>query len=173
MKAILKNYRQSPRKVRLVADFLRGKKVSLALREVNFLSKRAAPPLRKLIESAVANAKENFGIEKEDLMIKEIQVNKGLTLKRSLPRAFGRASAIHKHSSHVSIILDIVDKKHGGEKMKEVAETKGKEASLREEEKVVVPKEDAKKAPGSKKEVKPKKEARQLQAKQSNKIKKS
>ncbi len=105
MKAILKNYRQSPRKVRLVADFLRGKNVSMALREVNFLSKRAAHPIKKLIESAAANAKENFGIEKEDLVIKEIQVNKGLTLKRSLPRAFGRASQIKKRSSNVTILL--------------------------------------------------------------------
>jgi len=157
MKAILKNYRQSPRKVRLVADFLRGKNVSMALREVDFLSKRAAHPLKKLIESAVANAKENFGVEKEDLMIKEIQVNKGLTLKRSLPRAFGRASAIHKHSSHVSIILDIVGKKDSEGNMKEAVETKSK-GTPSEEKKVSALKEGAKKAPGSKKVVKPKKE---------------
>lgn len=162
MKAILKNYRQSPRKVRLVADFLRGKNVSIALREVNFLTKRASHPIKKLIESAAANAKENFGIEKEDLVIKEIQVNKGFTLKRSLPRAFGRASAIHKHSSHVSIILDIVNKKHGEGKMKE--------ALLKEEKLVVEPKENTKKASVNKKEAKPKKESGN---KQRSKTKKS
>ncbi|MCR4306512.1 MAG: 50S ribosomal protein L22, partial [Candidatus Yonathbacteria bacterium] len=168
--AILKNYRQSPRKVRLVADFLRGKNVSIALQEVNFITKRASHPIKKLIESAAANAKENFGIEKEDLVIKEIQVNKGFTLKRSLPRAFGRASAIHKHSSHVSIILDIVNKKHGEGKMKEGVETKSKEALLKEEKLVVEPKESAKKASVNKKEIKPKKESGN---KQKSKTKKS
>ncbi len=173
MKAILKNYRQSPRKVRLVADFLRGKNVSMALREVNFLSKRAAHPIKKLIESAAANAKENFGIEKEDLVIKEIQVNKGLTLKRSLPRAFGRASAIHKHSSHVSIILDVVGRKHGEEKMKEEVETKGKGTLPEEQKEAVAPKKIIKKAPGSKKEVKPRKPKKESGNKEASKTKKS
>lgn len=106
MKAILKNYRQSPRKVRLVADLMRGKKLDRALTEVKFLSKRAALPLEKLINSAVANAKQNFNIERDDLFIKDIQVNKGYTLKRWMPRAFGRAAPVHKHASHVTIILD-------------------------------------------------------------------
>lgn len=173
MKAILKNYRQSPRKVRLVADFLRGKNVSTALAEVGFLSKRAAHPIKKLIESAAANAKENFGIEKENLVIKEIQVNKGFTLKRSLPRAFGRASAIHKHSSHVSIILDIVNKKHGEGKTKEGVETKGKEALLEEKNLAVAPKESTKKALSGKKEVKLKKPKKESGNKQRSKTKKS
>lgn len=106
MKAILKNYRQSPRKVRLVADLMRGKKIDRALTEVRFLSKRASLPLEKLINSAAANAKKNFNIEKDDLFIREIQVNKGYTLKRWMPRAFGRAAPVHKHASHVTIILD-------------------------------------------------------------------
>ena len=106
MKAILKNYRQSPRKVRLVADLMRGKKLDRALTEVRFLSKRASLPLEKLINSAAANAKQNFNIEREELFIKEIKVNKGNTLKRWMPRAFGRAAPVHKHSSNVSIVLD-------------------------------------------------------------------
>lgn len=119
MKAILKNYRQSPRKVRLVADLMRGKKLDRALTEVKFLSKRAALPLEKLINSAVANAKQNFNIERDDLFIKDIQVNKGYTLKRWMPRAFGRAAPVHKHASHITIILDtkgFVEKKKTSKK---------------------------------------------------------
>jgi len=106
MKAYLKNYRQSPRKVRLVADFVRGKKVGEILAQIKFLNKRASEPIKKLIESASANAKNNFGLEKEDLYIKEIQVNKGFTLKRWRPRAFGRAHPVHKHSSNVTVVLE-------------------------------------------------------------------
>ncbi len=106
MKAYLKNYRQSPRKVRLVTDFIRGKKVIDALSEIKFLNKRASGPIKKLIESATANAKNNFNINKDNLFIKEIQVNKGFTLKRWRPRAFGRAHPIHKHTSNVEIVLD-------------------------------------------------------------------
>lgn len=119
MKAILKNYRQSPRKVRLVADLMRGKKLDRALTEVKFLSKRAALPLEKLINSAVANAKQNFNIERDNLFIKDIQVNKGYTLKRWMPRAFGRAAPVHKHASHITIILDtkgFVEKKKTSKK---------------------------------------------------------
>jgi large subunit ribosomal protein L22 len=106
MKAYLKNYRQSPRKVRLIADFIRGKKVIEGLAQVKFLNKRAAGPIIKLIESASSNASNNFGIKKEDLFVKEIQVNKGFTLKRWRARAFGRAHPIHKHASNITVILE-------------------------------------------------------------------
>jgi large subunit ribosomal protein L22 len=100
MKAKLNNYRQSPRKVRLVADLVRGKSVAGARAELKHLAKRAATPLLKLLDSAVANSGK-----KEGLYIKSIQVDKGVVLKRSMPRAHGRAFPIHKHSSHVSIEL--------------------------------------------------------------------
>lgn len=103
--AKLSNYRQSPRKVRIVADLVRGKKVERALSELNFLAKRSGDPIRKLIESAVANA-VNLSIDKKDLVIKELRVDKGTVLHRSMPRARGRAFPIKKRSSHILITLE-------------------------------------------------------------------
>lgn len=105
MKAILSNYRQSPRKVGLVAGLIRGKTVAQARVALKFANKRASLPVAKLLESAIANAK-NAGVSNvESLKIQEIQVNKGRVLKRSLPRARGSASRLNKRSSHVSIVL--------------------------------------------------------------------
>jgi large subunit ribosomal protein L22 len=104
MKAILKNYRQSPRKVRLIADLVRGKKASEALTSLQFVDKRASGPFSKVIESAIANAKDQ-GKNTEKLFIKTVQVNKAATLKRSMPRARGSASRINKRNSHISVEL--------------------------------------------------------------------
>ncbi len=104
MKAILKNYRQSPRKVRLIADLVRGKRVSKALDTLKFTEKRASGPFTKLINSAVANAKSQ-GIDTTTLVIKSVSVNKGTVLKRFMPRARGSAAQILKRNSHVSIEL--------------------------------------------------------------------
>jgi len=104
MKAFLKNYRQSPRKVRLVGDLIKGKRVVDAETELRMLPKRASLPIKKLLDSAVANAKQN-GIEKENLMILNVTVNKGIVLKRFRPRARGSASRINKRNSHIEIIL--------------------------------------------------------------------
>lgn len=104
--AQLSNYRQSPRKVRLVADMIRGKSVEKALHELAVLNKRAADPFKKFVESAIANAVHNYKAKKEDLMIKELRVDKGMVMKRSMPRAFGRAYPIHKRMSHIKIVLE-------------------------------------------------------------------
>ena len=104
MKAILKNYRQSPRKVRLLADVVRGKKVSEALAALKFVDKRAAGPFTKVIESAVANAVQT-GKQLETLFIKKVAVDKGTVLKRFRPRARGSASRINKRNSHISVEL--------------------------------------------------------------------
>jgi large subunit ribosomal protein L22 len=104
MKAYLKNYRQAPRKVRLVANLIKGKQVDVAMLELKHLAKRAALPMEKLLASAVANAKV-AGADVELLMVKDVTVDKGIVLKRHMPRAFGRASAIHKHASHVTLTL--------------------------------------------------------------------
>ncbi len=117
MKASLTNYRQAPRKVRLVAGLLKGKKVPNALTELAFLPKRASLPLKKLIDSAVANAKNVHGINADTLMIKSMSVDKGVVLKRSMPRARGSAYPIHKHTSHVVVELA------------EIVETKGKKTT--------------------------------------------
>ena len=106
MKSYLKNYRQSPRKVRLVADVVRGKKVDAALRDLTFATKRASDPLIKLLKSAISNAKQNFNVSEDNLFVKAIQVDKGIVLKRIMPRARGTAARINKRSSHVSITLE-------------------------------------------------------------------
>jgi large subunit ribosomal protein L22 len=104
MKAVLKNYRQSPRKVRLLADLVRGKKVGKALEVLSFTNKRAAEPVVKLINSAVANAKQH-GADVEKLFVKSIAVDKGIVLKRFMPRARGSAAQILKRASHISVEL--------------------------------------------------------------------
>ena len=107
MKAFLKNYRQSPRKVRLVADLIKGKRVSEAFTQLENLPKRASGPIEKLLASAVANAK-SAGINDADLYVANVTVNEGIVLKRSMPRAHGSASRINKRTSH--IILTLIEK---------------------------------------------------------------
>ncbi len=104
MKARLKNYRQSPRKVRLVANLVRGKSVVRALTALSFLDKKSAAPIKKLIESAVSNA-ENQGSNKEDLAVSDIQVDEGMSFIRFRARARGRAAPIRRRSSHININL--------------------------------------------------------------------
>ncbi len=104
MKAILKNYRQSPRKVRLVTDLVKGKKVDVALNQLTFTPKRVVPVIKKLLESAIANAKVN-GESLDTLVVKEISVQKGIVAHRWMPKWRGMAHPIRKRSSHVKIVL--------------------------------------------------------------------
>ena len=104
MKAFLKNYRQSPRKVRLVAGLIRGKNVSVAITELDFLAKRAGLPMKKLLMSAVANAKQ-AGVDEANLFIKELRVDKGITMKRMMPAAMGSGHKINKRTSHLFLSL--------------------------------------------------------------------
>jgi len=104
MKASLSNYRQSPRKVRLVTDLVKGKTLPEALTVLTFANKRAAPAVEKLIRSAMANA-EKEGVNPQELIIENITVDEGLTMKRFMPRAFGRASTLRKRSSHIKVTL--------------------------------------------------------------------
>ena len=108
MKAILKNYRQSPRKVRLVTDLVKGKKEDNALNTLTFTTKRAVPVVKKLIESAIANA-AHAGISKDTLKIKNITVDEGFVLKRMMPRARGTGARINKRTSHIHVTLSIID----------------------------------------------------------------
>lgn len=110
-KASLKNHRQSPQKVRLVADAVRGKKVDDALLTLSVMPKRAATPVMKLIKSAVANAKNNDNVDSSDLVVKEISVDDGVTLKRWRPKWRGTAHPIRKRSSNVKITLATQDSK--------------------------------------------------------------
>jgi len=104
MKAVLKNYRQSPRKVRLIADLVRGKKVKDALASLQFVNKRAAEPFAKVIRSATANAVQT-GANPETLIIKKVAVDKGTVHKRFMPRARGSASPINRRNSHITVEL--------------------------------------------------------------------
>src|SRR5581483_10280178 len=101
--AKLSNYRQAPRKVRLVADLVRGKSVTRALAILGTLPKRASEPMQKLIRSAAANVKD---ASPESLYISKIAVNGGVVFKRFMPRARGRAAQILKRTSHVTIVLE-------------------------------------------------------------------
>ena len=114
MKAFVKNYRQSPRKVRLLADLVRGKQVTKAVTLIEFSDKRAGTAFAKIIRSAVANAKAQ-GKQEETLFVSKVTVDKGTTLKRFMPRARGSASQIKKHSSHIAVEL--------GEKAPKVSKT--------------------------------------------------
>ena len=104
MKAFLKNYRQSPRKVRLLADLVRGKKVPEALTILSYVNKRAAEPFAKVLRSASANAKA-AGKNPEMLVIKSVAVDKGEVSQRFMPRARGSASPINRRTSHIMIEL--------------------------------------------------------------------
>lgn len=104
MKAFLKNYRQSPRKVRLLADLVRGKEVKRALSILSFTNKRAAGPFEGVLRSAVANAKAQ-GKDTDALLVKRVVVDKGTVARRFMPRARGSASPINRRSSHISIEL--------------------------------------------------------------------
>ncbi len=104
MKASLKHYRQSPRKVRLVANAIKGKTIAAADAVLSFMPKRAAEPVRKLIASAAANAAVQ-GANSELLIVKNIEVNKGLVMRRFMPRAQGSAKPINKRTSHVLVTL--------------------------------------------------------------------
>lgn len=106
MKAYLKNYRQSPRKVRLVADFVRGKGVEEAINDLAVLEKRASQPIKKLIQSAAANAKNVSGKSADNFFIKDLRVDKGIIMKRFMPRAMGSASRINKRSSNIVVVLE-------------------------------------------------------------------
>ncbi len=103
--AQLKGYRQAPRKVRLLADLLRGKSAEAALRELDVTVKRATAPVRKLLLSALANAEHNHKLGRENLYVKTITVDGGVVLKRGMPRARGTMNPIHKHTSHISLVL--------------------------------------------------------------------
>jgi large subunit ribosomal protein L22 len=105
MKSFVNNHRQQPRKVRLVADMVRGKSVDRALVELKFLPKRATNAILKAVASAAANASHNFKVAPQDLIVKNITVEKGITLKRSMPMSRGRAFPIKKRTSRIQVTL--------------------------------------------------------------------
>jgi large subunit ribosomal protein L22 len=97
----------TPRKVRLVADLVRNMDVKQAETQLKFTPKRASAPLLKLLNSAIANAKTNFNLEKEALYIKKLIINEGPLFKRWRAESRGRAAPIIKRTSHVNLVLDV------------------------------------------------------------------
>lgn len=98
--------RISPTKVRIVGDLIKKKNVNEALGMLSFMPQKASFILKKLLNSAIANAKQNKYIDVDSLYVKNIMVDAGPTLKRFLPRAMGRATKIRKRMSHITMILD-------------------------------------------------------------------
>lgn len=146
--AKLRYLRIAPRKVRLVTDLIRGKRVSEALTLLEFLPKRAAPVLVKLLKQAIANASHNFQLSESNLYISKVFVDEGPKLKRWRPRARGQASEIQKKTSHVTLVLNEIEKKPKGvKKIKKVEEAKkikrvpkAKKPKLRPELETIKPK---------------------------------
>jgi large subunit ribosomal protein L22 len=107
VKASLKHTRTTPQKARLVANLIRGKNVNDAINILAFTRKRVAEKIQKLLKSAIANAEENHKVlDVDDLRIKNIMVDEGVTWKRNMPRARGSATTIQKKTSHITLILE-------------------------------------------------------------------
>lgn len=104
-KSIARYVRVSPRKARLIVDEIRGKHVEEAFNVIAFSPKRAAKFVWKALESAVANAERNHGLERRNLYVSEIRVDEGPKLKRSRPRGMGRATIVEKRSSHIYVVV--------------------------------------------------------------------
>lgn len=105
-RAKLRYFRTSPRKVRLLIDLIRGKKVDDAIAQLELSKKHASEAVLKLLKSAVANATHNDNAERSSLVVKTAFVDGGPILYRWMPRAFGRATKIRKRTSHITIILE-------------------------------------------------------------------
>lgn len=164
VKAKASYIRMSPRKVRLATALVRGKKVTEALDQLNFLNKVASVPVRKVIASALANAIHNYELKEDNLFIKEIRVDQAGTLSRWLPRAHGRATPLRKRMSHIKVVLaEINDSgtrvgkkskveapiklgsspaKDEGVKVEEKASTKPKENLEEKDKKIVDPRRE-------------------------------
>ena len=115
VKAVNKNVRSSPRKISLVLDYIRGKKVDTVLRDLDFIRKKISKDVSKTVKSAIANAENNKQYDIDNLYVKEAYVGKSLVMKRFRPRAKGRAAPILKPWSTVTIILSEAKQmeKHG------------------------------------------------------------
>jgi len=127
--AKLRHLRIAPRKVRLVADLIRGKMALQSLAVLRHTTKKAARPMAKLLQSAIVNAKNNFQLDEDNLYISKLFVDEGPKLKRWRPRAMGRAYPIQKKTSHITICL----KERGKEGKKESPEVQKPEKNDKKE----------------------------------------
>ncbi len=106
VQAKLRHYRMAPRKARLVTDMINGMDVEKAINTLQLTPKKCAPVIKKLVESAVANADQRGDMDVDALYIRSVFVDEGPTMRRFQPRAMGRATRINKRSSHITVILD-------------------------------------------------------------------
>jgi large subunit ribosomal protein L22 len=105
VKAKMRYFRMSPRRMREIADMIRGKSVGSALEILEFSTRKSSLAIKKLLNSAIANAENNFNLDPDSLYVKTIFVDEGPTLKRWIPRAQGRAAKIQKRTSHITVEL--------------------------------------------------------------------
>ncbi len=106
VKAINKNVRTGARKANLLLNFIKGKKADIAIRDLEFTRKKVAQDIKKTVQSAVANAENNYQYDVDNLYIKEAYVGKSIVMKRFRPRAKGRAAAIKKPFSRITVVLE-------------------------------------------------------------------
>ena len=104
--AQLNGLRIAPRKVRALANLIKGKDLETALSQLGQFTRRSSPSLTKLIQSAAANAENALKVGRQDLVVKDVRVDEGIKLKRFMPKGFGRASTIHKKTSRVTVVLE-------------------------------------------------------------------
>jgi large subunit ribosomal protein L22 len=108
-RAFLKGFRESPRRVRMVADMIRGKKAADALAILRFQQRKAAKMLTKVLNSAIANASENDEADADTLVVTRVDIDGGPVQKRWLPRSMGRANRLNKRTSHVTVVVDAAE----------------------------------------------------------------
>ncbi len=159
--AKLNNVPTSPRKMRVVADLIRGKKVSMALSILKFEKKHGAAKLEKLLLSAISNWQnkhEDAKLEEADLVVKEIMVDSGRMLKRLRPAPQGRAHRIRKRSNHVTLVVESSIPIEAPAKKEEKKEEKAPKKETKKAEKTEAKKKETKKAATKKKETAPKAE---------------
>jgi large subunit ribosomal protein L22 len=105
-RAVLRDFRESPRRIRMVADMIRGKRVADALSILRFQPRKAAKMLTKVLNSAVANATENDSADADQLVVSKVSVDGGTIQKRWLPRSMGRANRLNRRTAHVTVVVD-------------------------------------------------------------------
>ena len=106
VRAINKNVRSGTRKANLLLNFIKGKKVDVAIRDLEFTRKRVAQDIKKTVQSALSNAENNYQYDIDNLYVKEAYVGKSIVMKRFRPRAKGRAAPIKKPFSRITVILE-------------------------------------------------------------------
>jgi len=129
--AVARNIRVSPRKLNLVAQQIRGKKVERALNELTFSQKRIAGAVKKALQSAIANAENNHDLDVDDLVVKEASVGKNLVMKRFHARARGNSGGIEKFFSQITIVVEEVAQEKKAESQAPAKKSSGKKPAAK------------------------------------------